>query len=243
VSDVADGPARVEIEAGCARAGAPFIAVRERSRVEPRGGTHAGQSFDVVTANACYALALPVLGGFQRRNAATAVVVLENLPEYLRPTPHDVERGLASVAIAGRMEYFPAHPSIVFDIAHNADKAANLASALREEFPAQRFAFVVAIGESKDATAIVEPLAELPASFVFTTFEVAGRPSTRPQRLASIVAQRGVAARAIADSLEAFAIARRTAGADDIVVVTGSTFIVATLRAWWLANVVAAHRR
>ena len=48
--------------------------------------------------------------------------------------------------------------------------------------------------------------------------------------------------RAIADPVEAFSIARRNADADDIVVVTGSTFVVATLRDWWLANVVDARR-
>jgi folylpolyglutamate synthase/dihydropteroate synthase len=47
--------------------------------------------------------------------------------------------------------------------------------------------------------------------------------------------------RAIADPIEALSIARRNASADDIVVVTGSTFVVAELREWWMEHVVAAE--
>jgi len=39
---------------------------------------------------------------------------------------------------------------------------------------------------------------------------------------------------------DALSIARRNADANDIVVVTGSTFVVATLRDWWFANVVSS---
>jgi folylpolyglutamate synthase/dihydropteroate synthase len=47
--------------------------------------------------------------------------------------------------------------------------------------------------------------------------------------------------RAIADPIEALGIARRNAAADDIIVVTGSTFVVAELRDWWMEHVVAAQ--
>jgi folylpolyglutamate synthase/dihydropteroate synthase len=94
----------------------------------------------------------------------------------------------------------------------------------------------MAVNESKDAASIVEPFVSLPGTFVFTSFEAAGRSATRPQRLASIAADLGVWGRAITDPVEAFAIARRNADAQDIVVVTGSTFVVAELRDWWFAN-------
>jgi folylpolyglutamate synthase/dihydropteroate synthase len=139
--------------------------------------------------------------------------------------------------IPGRMEFFPSRPAVVFDIAHNPDKAASLANALRATFPDRRFAFVIAVGESKDAAAIIAAFADVPATFTFTSFTANGRTSTRPQRLASIAESLGVWGRAIGDPVDAFAIARRNADAQDIVVVTGSTFVVATLRDWWFANV------
>jgi folylpolyglutamate synthase/dihydropteroate synthase len=47
--------------------------------------------------------------------------------------------------------------------------------------------------------------------------------------------------RAVSDPVEALNIARRNASADDIIVVSGSTFVVAELREWWMEHVVAAE--
>jgi dihydrofolate synthase/folylpolyglutamate synthase len=241
ISD-ASGGARAVIEAACARAGAPFLAVSERAVITTRAGQRYGQSFDVTTADATYALDLPVLGRFQQRNAATAIVALETLRAGLRPAPADVERGLANLVIPGRMEFFPAHPAVVFDVAHNPDKARGLAEALRETFPGRRFTFVVAVSDEKDALGVLTPLFELPSSYIFTAFELPGRVSMRPTRLANMAEQRGFSARAISEPVEALAIARRNADGGDLVVVTGSTFVVGTLRDWWLANVAERSR-
>jgi dihydrofolate synthase/folylpolyglutamate synthase len=140
------------------------------------------------------------------------------------------------------MEFFPAHPAVVFDVAHNPDKARSLAEALRETFPGRRFAFVVAVSDEKDAPGVLAPFFELPSSYVFTAFELPGRSSLRPGRLANMAEQQGLSARAIGDPVEALAIARRSADGGDIVVVTGSTFVVGALRDWWLANVAERSR-
>lgn len=237
VSDVSDPAARAVIEAGCAAAGAPFVSVRDTATVVARDGERYGQSFSVTTPEDTYDLELPVLGSFQRRNAATAIRALEMLPAGLRPGRAAIENGFSRLVIPGRMEYFPSHPAVVFDIAHNPDKAANLAAALRETFPDRRFAFVIAVGESKDAGHIIAPFVDLPGTFTFTSFDTDGRVATRPQRLASIARDLGVWGRAITDPVEAFSVARRNAEAQDIVVITGSTFVVATLRDWWLTHI------
>ncbi len=148
-----------------------------------------------------------------------------------------MERGFSQLVIPGRMEFFPAFPSVVFDVAHNPDKARGLADALRETFPQKRFVFVVAIGESKDAAGVLQPWLELPASFVFTSFETPGRASIRPLTLVNVAQNVGRSARAIVDPVDALAVARRNADGSNIVVVTGSTFVVGRLRDWWLTNV------
>jgi len=237
VSDVTDRQARAVIEAGCAAAGAPFISVRDTASLVVHAGERYGQSFSVTTPEGSYDLTLPVLGSFQQRNAATAIRALEFLPDGLRPDRASIETGFSGLMIPGRMEYFPSHPAVVFDIAHNPDKATHLATALRETFPGRRFALVMAVGESKDAAHVIEPFIGLPGTFTFTSFDTDGRSSIRPQRLASIARELGVWGRAIIDPVEAFSVARRNTDAEDIVVVTGSTFVVATLRDWWLAHV------
>jgi dihydrofolate synthase/folylpolyglutamate synthase len=241
VSNVRDPDARREIEAECALVGAPFVSVADTVTVEPRSGERYGQSFDVVTPEDRYELSLPVLGTFQQENAATAIRALELLGDDLRPTRAQIEEGFARLVIPGRMEFFPSHPSVVFDVAHNADKTAHLVEALRAAFPDRRFSFVIAIVESKDVTTILQPFAGLPATFTFTGFfGIPGRTAIRPQRLASIAGDLGIWGRAIGDPVDAFSIARRNADASDIVVVTGSTFVVGTLREWWFTNVVSS---
>jgi dihydrofolate synthase/folylpolyglutamate synthase len=237
VSNVRDPGARRVIELACADAGAPFVSVADTATVEPRSGERYGQSFTVTTPEDRYEVSLPILGDFQQENAATAIRALEQLGSDLRPTREQIETGLSRTVIPGRMEFFPSHPGVVFDIAHNPDKAQRLAHALAEAFPGRRFTFLMAIGESKDAMKVIEPFLPLNGSFVFTTFSTAGRSSSRPQRLALIADDMGAWGRAITDPVEAFSIARRNADADDIIVVTGSTFVVAELRDWWMANV------
>jgi dihydrofolate synthase/folylpolyglutamate synthase len=245
ISDAREPVARAVIEERCLAVGAPFFAVEEHAQIERRRGQRYGQAFDVVTERARYSLELPVVGPFQRRNAATAIVALERM----LPLPGDppvaatIVDGFAQLVIPGRMECFPARPAVVFDIAHNPDKAQSLADALREEFPGRRLTFVIAIGDGKDAVAVLERLFPLPAGFVFTTFETAGRRAVRPQRLASVAQSRGHWARTVVDPVEALSVARRSTDSDGIVVVTGSTFLVATLRDWWLSNVGAPTRR
>ncbi len=239
VSAVADAAPRRVIEERCALVGAPFISVLDTTRIELQSLEGFVQSCTVETPEANYDVRLPLLGGFQRGNAATAIRATEQLSGSLRPTTEAIERGLASAVLPGRMEFFPGHPGVVFDIAHNPEKATSLVSALRELFPERRFHFVVAVGQSKDAHEILRALGGVAGSFIFTSFNVAGRSANKPQRLASIAESAGAWARTIGDPIEALTVARRGAPAGDIVVVTGSTFVVAELREWWFENVVS----
>ncbi|HZV80280.1 MAG TPA: hypothetical protein VFF60_11795, partial [Candidatus Binatus sp.] len=136
----------------------------------------------------------------------------------------------------------PSRPSLLFDVAHNRDKAIALAAALRRHFPEKRFVFVVAIADGKDAEAMIETWTQLPAQFVFTTFNVSHREPAQPRMLAGIAQSLGAVARAVTDPTEALSIARRIAGADDLVVITGSTFLVGALSGWFVEDAGAADR-
>lgn len=243
VSAVEHPGARAVIEAHCREAGAPFVPVLDVATIDQRTSSPYSQSFAVTTRTQTYEIALPVLGTFQQRNAATAIVALECLDGDLRPSVQAVERGLGQFNLPGRMEYFPAHPGVIFDVAHNPDKAAHLVDSLETAFPGRRFTCVIGVGESKDAQEILHAFESLPAAYIFTAFSTQGRTATKPQRLLSIAESLGMAGRAIGDPVEALGVARRNATADEIVVVTGSTFIVAELREWWMEHVVAESAR
>jgi dihydrofolate synthase / folylpolyglutamate synthase len=177
---------------------------------------------------------LPVLGIFQRANAATAMTVLEQLGAGLRPSRDAITRGFATLAIPGRMELISGKPAVLFDVAHNVEKATSLVASLRERFAGRRIHYVVAIGESKDARHILEILAELPSTFTFTSFSTAGRRAIPPARLAATAESFGSWGRVIGDPIEALTVTRRVSEIEDLVVVTGSTFVVAELRQWFV---------
>lgn len=177
---------------------------------------------------------LPVLGIFQRTNAVTAIAVLKQLGEALRPSRKAILQGFSELAIPGRMELVSAKPPLVFDMAHNPEKAESLVASLRESFAGRRVHYVVAVGETKDARRILETLATIPSTFTFTSYVVAGRRAISPSRLSTIAESFGSWGRAIGDPIEALTVARRLAGTEDVVVVTGSTFVVAELREWFV---------
>lgn len=240
VISISDGHAKLVVEQHAASVGAPVFDVRATTRVETAHALREGQAFSVQTPQHRYAITTPMLGEYQRSNAATAISILEALPEEFVPNVAAVEGAFAHLNIPGRMEFYPGHPSLLFDIAHNAEKAEHLVASLRESFPNRRFSFVVAIGESKDAKEILRAFTELPSNFIFTSFDVAGRNAIKPQKLAVIAETLGAWGRVVSDPIEAIEIARRTAAQNDVVVVTGSTFIVAELREWWLQSIAAA---
>jgi dihydrofolate synthase / folylpolyglutamate synthase len=215
--------------------GAPLIDVAKVTAIgEPRIERDS-QSFTITTAMGTYEIQTRMLGEFQRRNTATAIATMEALDPALRPSIAHVESALATLIIPGRMEVYAGHPTIVFDIAHNAEKAEHLVASLRERFTDQRFIFVVAIGASKDAPQILRTLSTLPGSFVFTSFQAAGREAIDPARLLRIAETGGTWGRSVVDPVDALSVARRSASANDVIVVTGSTFLVAELREWLVA--------
>jgi dihydrofolate synthase/folylpolyglutamate synthase len=216
------------------KAGAPLTDVRETTRVDDVSIERELQSFRVTTPQSAYAIRTRMLGEFQRGNAATAISTLEALGDDLRPSIEQIEAALGELLIPGRMEVYSGHPTVVFDIAHNAEKAEHLVTSLRERFPDRRFTFVVAIGANKDAREILRTLSALPSSFVFTTFATAGHEAMSPTRLMRVAESLGTWGRVVEEPIEALSVARRNSDASAVIVVTGSTFLVAELREWWL---------
>lgn len=245
VVTAADHPGALQvIREAAVRKRAPLTVVQEDVQIESEAGPPYGQHAHLRTKQTEYDLNLPLLGEFQVLNAATAIAALEQIPDEFPVTPSDAARGLAGVSLPGRMEFYPSRPSIVFDIAHNAEKAAALRDGLLHHFAGKRFVFVVAVAEGKAVGEMMAAWAQLPAHFIFTSFDVAHRSAVRPQRLSLAAEALGLAARAVDDPVEALNIARRMADADDLVVVTGSTFLVANLLDWFTLNVAeSSHAR
>jgi len=217
---------------------APLSVVNENATIAllPNQMAYA-QTFRVCTARRRYEAVMPLLGEFQLVNAATAILACEAVEAALPFSPNDVGAGLGDISLPGRVEFHPSRPALIFDVAHNVEKARALRAALEHHFPSRRMVFVTAIADGKDAEAMLAAWSELPAQFIFTTFRTVQRQPIQPRTLALIAENLGAVARAVEDPIEALSVGRRIAGSADLVVVTGSTYLVAELRDWFLEHV------
>ncbi len=186
-----------------------------------------------------YGLPLPALrGAYQLRNAATALAAIDALHSRLPVAAGAVRDGLVNVELPGRLQVLPGRPSIVLDVAHNAQAARVLADALSSMGYFPRTLAVFGMLADKDIEAVVRALA--PRIDRWYVAPLPGPRGAPAARLESALAAAGVdaqAIRAFAHIADAFAAARNDAHDTDRIAAFGSFLTVAA------ALVVARARR
>lgn len=184
-----------------------------------------------------YRTAMP--GRFQAVNAATALAAIRALPgDVAMVTPDAVRAGLSRARFQGRYEVVQESPLIVLDGAHNPEKVRALArdlGAWRAGHPESRLIAVAGMLEAKDHRPMIAELARVADELVTTTPRVLAKPGADAAALAATARDLGFSGpvAALADPAEAldFAIAR--AGVRDLVLVTGSLYLVGNVRGRW----------
>ena len=135
-----------------------------------------------------------------------------------------IRRGLAAVKWAGRFEVLRERPWVVVDGAHNDDSARRLAETYRDVFGARRCHLVFGTSAGKDAAGMLDALLPLAATVLLTR---SGHDRAAPlDALAETLAARGTTASVEARVAGAIERALATAGPGDVVLVTGSLFVV-----------------
>ena len=222
------------IDAEARRVGAPtLVAGRDFGLLARRRGD-GGQHVDLrAPRGAVEGAWLPLLGAHQADNAAVALAAVDALLER-RGLPLDVDaaaRGLAAAASPGRLEVVAptdGGPTVLLDGAHNPAGAAALAAALGSDVAGGRRVLLLGVMGDKDVGGIVDAL--LPAvDDVVATEAPTGR-SAPAERLAKLCRLAGREALAEADLPAALAAARACAGDGDVVIVTGSLYLVGAVR-------------
>jgi dihydrofolate synthase/folylpolyglutamate synthase len=172
-------------------------------------------------------LHLPLIGRHQAENAALAVAAVEALSGD-GAAYTIVRRGLARVRWPGRCEVIPGEPLVVLDGAHNPQAACALRNTLEDLWPKRAVELLVGMSCDKSAHAIGEHLAPSAASIVCTK-----SPHSRaadPVELARQLAAYHQRIEVVEDPVDAYTYVVNRAGPEGIVVITGSLFLVGTLR-------------
>jgi len=190
----------------------------------------AQDTFDVFGAYGLYAgLQLSVLGDYQRSNAAVALGALELfLGEEL--DSGKIHSGLAAVRVPGRLEVISEQPLCIMDGAHNPSGMAEMVRSLDHILDRRRVIGVVSILRDKGAEEMLRDLAPR-CDILFVTQNTNPR-SYSAEELARLVEEieDGPETFVDTDPREALRSAYGLATSNQVILVTGSLFMIADLK-------------
>jgi dihydrofolate synthase/folylpolyglutamate synthase len=178
-----------------------------------------------------YRIRLPLPGDYQIENAASAVASLEVLKEKGFTISQDsIVKGLSQVSWPGRFQVLGQRPLLVVDGAHNPDAAHKLGLSLSQYFEFKHSILVMGASGDKNVSGVVLELAPLFDEVIVTR---SGHPrAMETARLKTIFQGHGIEAQVTETLPEALSLAMGRAGAQDLICVSGSLFVVAEAISW-----------
>ncbi|MCB0978589.1 MAG: bifunctional folylpolyglutamate synthase/dihydrofolate synthase [Acidimicrobiales bacterium] len=174
-------------------------------------------------------LYLPLHGAHQADNAAAALAAVEAF--FGRQLAEPVVReGFAAVTSPGRFEIAGREPTVVLDAAHNVDGARACRRTLEEEFTlAGSVIVVVGMLGGRDPAEMLTELGATEAGFLIACTPDSPRAIPAPE-LAAVATSLGIVAESIPSVEDALERALALATPDDLVLVTGSLYVVGPAR-------------
>jgi len=207
-----------------------------------------GGCFDLAGADWCWSdLTVGLLGRHQIVNAAVAAATCHLLQRSGRPVSvNHVRDGLAKVRWPGRLEILAEKPQVIIDGAHSIDRFYALREAIDDLLPGRRIILVMGALAEKPVQEELALLLPKVAGIVCTQ-PASGRTAPLPAaRLAEMVVaemQKGSAGSrpdlpvwVCEKAWEAVELARKIAAADQVVLVTGSIYLIGEVRRAWFDN-------
>jgi dihydrofolate synthase / folylpolyglutamate synthase len=211
------------------------------------------QGFNVMGAFGEYPnLEIQLLGGHQIINASIAVGAVEALRFYdIFLDANSIRGGLYNTVWPGRCEIISKNPMVILDGAQNGASSKALKETVLENFPGRRIILVLGISGDKDIKGICRNLVPLAAEVILTKAnnpraadtdeieKIIGRQSSLDYARDRPVASRLVEkTENVQDALQ-FAV--KKAAPKDIILVTGSLFVVGEAREVFLASLPCAE--
>ena len=165
-------------------------------------------------------------GKHQIINAATAIEVVKGLMTIgFKVSDEAITDGLRHVRWSGRFELLRVEPDVIVDCAHNAASAKALAQTVIEVYPYRRVILVLGVSEDKDAGAICGHLKDLASHIIMSR---ADHPRAHLFTPAEAKEYLGDKPFEIIDNLpKAVRKAQQEALPKDVILITGSVFVVA----------------
>jgi dihydrofolate synthase/folylpolyglutamate synthase len=176
-------------------------------------------------------LRLALRGGYQRENAATAIAAAVRLRRHFTVEEDAIRYGLANVCWPGRLEVVGTAPVVVLDGAHNVDGITALVRELPAVIGGRPIHLLFGVMRDKRWQPMVGAIAPHVASATVTT--VLPPRGEAPEVLVPAFAAH-CPVRVAAQPLDALETLLAAASANDVVLVTGSLFLVGAVYPYFL---------
>jgi dihydrofolate synthase/folylpolyglutamate synthase len=172
-------------------------------------------------------------GRHQKANANLAmgaIDVLNSLGE-LRVGRDAMLRALENVRWEGRLETISEEPWILLDGAHNPDAMRALREFLEENLQGRRLHVVFGAMADKDIAGMLRALEPLAPRLVVTA--PALKRAASPETVLGIAENLGMEVQAVPDTATALELVSGSIDVDDVLLVTGSFFLIGEAKKWF----------
>ena len=171
-------------------------------------------------------LQVPLIGEHQIHNAGLAVSACFALKgEADKLTERSIRKGLESTQWPGRLEIVGDSPVILLDGAHNPESAKKMTVSLKEHFSFCKCIMIVAIMGDKAIEKITSILSETADQIILTGLQ--NSRAMDPKALREIFEKYDKPIEIIEEISYAISLAKKMAGPEDLICITGSLFTVA----------------
>jgi dihydrofolate synthase/folylpolyglutamate synthase len=236
-----DQGARTAVGRRCGEVHANLVDVAREYKIRIDKQDINGQSFSIDSKEfGTLELFTPMLGGHQVFNAATAAATgLALRKEGLNISDDHIKKGLEKTVVPGRLQILTGvkdgkktgEPIIVVDAAHNHESAQALADAIKLFFDVQSCIFVLGLNMDKNISAVWKQLENMSSLCIATRSQ--NPRSMNPSDIAEVVTTLGATdtdvhvSNSVAEAIDE---ARKVAKEGDVIVVTGSIYVVGEAR-------------
>ena len=168
-------------------------------------------------------------GSFQIGNILTAAVACRALSEEGSwITDNNIEEGIAEFFIPGRLECVGTEPTVILDAGHNEGAMTELSKTLKLFAKGKRVVALCAFMKDKNHQKALELLAPCCDEMIFTNVDpVRGE---APEELCREAEKHCKSCLAEADSKKAYELALSRTGKADVLLVSGSFYLVSEIR-------------
>lgn len=217
------------IEETCLRQNAQLISLGKDIYWESEHSDLKGQSFNVKFENKKFRVELPLLGAHQQENATAAIAAVLSLVPTI--SSKSIEFGLAEANWEGRFQVISEKPYVVLDGAHNEYSMECLYQAIVNYFPGKKTKLVFGCSTDKDLLAMAKAIA--PATSEVISCSSRHPKSANQQIICDIFNSLGIPSKLSGSVQEALKQVLAEASSDELIVVTGSLFVVGESIEFW----------